>query len=208
MTFIFTDVTALNLFVGFCKVPDFCKAESEVAIPPPGFRTHGKRLELSLEPVFPMMLACSSPVMTPLPEERHDHLDFHGLRLDLLENLTTLNIWVTARSTVVFLDNYAENIDQNPYNVTQLGTDNLQKAFASLKQVKNITLSMPLSQDLELEDGYTVDSNHLRVWKRGPGDHFHPSLLPASDAKRFSSIVYSSKDRCVQSNCTENEHRY
>jgi hypothetical protein len=189
------------MFVGFCKVPELWKEESEVAIPPPAFRTHDRRLELSLEPVFPMMLACSSPVMTPLPEERHKSLDFHALRLDLLENLISLNIWVAARSTALLLDKNANNIDQSPYNVTQLGIESLKEALAPLKQVKNITLSMPLAHVSEPEDGYIVDSAHLRIWRRGPGDRFHPSLLPAFEVEHFSSNAYSSTVRYVEANC-------
>ncbi|KAF5604269.1 uncharacterized protein FSUBG_6887 [Fusarium subglutinans] len=113
-TFIFTDVIALNMFVGFCKVPKSMEEESKVTTPPPAFRTLGRHLELSLEPVFPMLLACSSPVQTPLVEERHKSPNFHGLRLDLLENLTTLDIWIAARSSALLIDKYADNIDQSP----------------------------------------------------------------------------------------------
>ncbi|KAF5676107.1 hypothetical protein FHETE_2234 [Fusarium heterosporum] len=196
-TFIFTDVIALNFFVGFCKVPELYKQESEVAISPPAFRTYGKHLELSLEPVFPMMLPCSSPPMTPLPAERHS-LDFHGLRLDLLENLTTVNIWIAARSTVLLLDKNAENIDQSPYNVTQLSIESLHKALTPLEQVKNVTISMPLARVSEPEDGYVVDNTHLRIWRRGSGDRFHPSLLPVFEVDNFSSNVHSNRDRSVR----------
>ncbi|KAF4985039.1 hypothetical protein FGRMN_11284 [Fusarium graminum] len=47
ITFIFTDVIALNLFVGFCKVPELYKQESEIAVSPPAFRTYGKHVEVS-----------------------------------------------------------------------------------------------------------------------------------------------------------------
>ncbi|KAM0351837.1 hypothetical protein ACHAPU_002350 [Fusarium lateritium] len=196
-TFIFTDVIALNLFVGFCKVPEVYKKEYEVAISPPAFRTYGRHLELSLEPVFPMMLPCSSPLMTSISTERH-FLDFHGLRLDLLENLTTLNIWIAARSTALLLDKNAENIDQSPYDITQLSIESLKEALAPMQQVKTITLSMPLAGVSEPEDGYVVDSAHLRIWRRGPGDRFHPSLLPVFGVDNFSSNVHCSTDRTVK----------
>ncbi|KAM5362049.1 hypothetical protein ACJA88_014202 [Fusarium oxysporum] len=69
--FIFTDIFALNMFIDFCEVPETWKEGVEVAISPPAFRTYGRHLEISLEPVFPMLLPYSSPTLSPLPEERH-----------------------------------------------------------------------------------------------------------------------------------------
>jgi hypothetical protein len=185
------------MFVGFCKVPELWKEEIHVAIPPPAFRTYGRHLELSLEPVFPMLLPCSSPILTPLPEERHASLDFHGLRLDLLENLTALNIWVAARSTALLLDENAGNIDQSPYNITRLDLEFLKQALLPVKQVRNITLSMPLAHVSEPEDGYVDDDTHLRIWRRGAGDRFHPALSPVIQVERLDSNVYSSTHRYV-----------
>ncbi|KAH6964764.1 hypothetical protein EDB82DRAFT_510958 [Fusarium venenatum] len=201
-TFIFTDVIALNLFVGFCKVPEFQQQGFNVAIPPPAIRTFGRNMELSLEPVFPMLLPCSSPMMTLKTEERHACLDFHGLCLDRLENLNTLNIWISARCTVLLLDRQANNIDQSPYNITQLSIESLKKVLAPLSHVKNITISMPLEDDTGVEDGYVVNSTPLKIWRRGSGDRFHPSLLPVFDVERFSSLVHFSTDRYVGANCT------
>jgi len=183
------------MFLGFCKVPDRWNQDCQVAIPPPAFRTHGRHVELSLEPVFPMLLPCSYPIITLLAEERHSSSDFHALRLDLLQNLTTLNVWIAARSTSLFLDENADNINQNPFNITQLGIESVKEALASLKQVKNITLSMPLASVSDPEDGYIVDTTHLRIWRRGPGDRFHPALLPVFEVDRFSSHVHSTEDR-------------
>ncbi|CAG7556444.1 unnamed protein product [Fusarium equiseti] len=197
-TFIFTDIAALNMFVGFCKIPDRWIEDCVQAIPPPAFRTHGRHVELSLEPVFPILLPCSSPIISPLSEERHSSSDFHALRLDLLQNLTTLNVWIAARSTVLMLDEDADNIDQSPYNITQLGIDSIKEALAPLDQVKNITLSMPLASVSDPEDGYIVDTAHLRIWRRGSGDRFHPALLPVFDVGRFSSNVHSTEDRKVK----------
>ncbi|RKL50489.1 hypothetical protein BFJ70_g1649 [Fusarium oxysporum] len=70
-SFIFTDIFALNMFIDFCEVPETWKEGVEVAISPPAFRTYGRHLEISLEPVFPMLLPYSSPTLSPLPEERH-----------------------------------------------------------------------------------------------------------------------------------------
>ncbi|KAF4415352.1 hypothetical protein FACUT_13472 [Fusarium acutatum] len=198
-TFVFTDIFALNMFVGFCKISELWKQEVEVAISPPAFRTYGRHLEISLEPVFPMLLPCSSPTLSPLPEERHTSLDFHGLRLDLLENLTTLNIWVSSRCTEMLLDNNADNIDQSPYNITQLDLESLKEVLSPLTHVRNVTLSMPLAQVSEPEDCYVVDDAHLRIWRRGAGDTFHPSLLPVIEVERLSNNVHSSTNRYVSS---------
>ncbi|EXK40847.1 hypothetical protein FOXG_10775 [Fusarium oxysporum f. sp. lycopersici 4287] len=193
----YLNIFALNMFIGFCKVPELWKEEVEVAISPPAFRTYGRHLEISLEPVFPMLLPCSSPTLSPLPEDRHTSLDFHGLRLDLLENLMTLNIWVSARCTELLLDSNADNIDQSPYNITQLDLESLKEVLSPLNHVRNVTLSMPLAQVSEPEDGYVVEDAHLRIWRRGVGDRYHPALSPIIEVERLSSNVYSSTKRYV-----------
>lgn len=185
------------MFIGFCKVPELWKEEVEVAISPPAFRTYGRHLEISLQPVFPMLLPCSSPTLSPLPEERHTSLDFYGLRLDLLENLMTLNIWVSTRCTELLLDSNADNINQSPYNITQLDLGSLKEALSTLNHVRNVTLSMPLAQVSEPEDGYVVEDAHLRIWRRGAGDRYHPALSPIIEVERLSSNVYSSRKRYV-----------
>ncbi|XEV04813.1 hypothetical protein FSHL1_010100 [Fusarium sambucinum] len=197
-TFIFTDIIALNLFVGFCKVPEFQQRDFDVAIPPPAFRTLGRHLELSLEPVFPMLLPCSSPIMTSETKERHGCLDFHGLRLDRIENLNTLDIWITARCTVLLLDTEANNIDQSPYNIAQLRIESLKEVLAPLSHVKNITMSIPLKDNNGVEDGYVVNSAPLKIWRRGSGDRFHPSLVPVFEIERFSRFVHFSTHRTIR----------
>ena len=181
-----------------------------MAISPPGFRTYGRDTELSLETVFPMLLPSSSPIITPEPEERHSPSDFHALRLDLLQNLTTINIWIAARSTVLLLGENADNIDQSPYDITRLGIESIKEALASLKRIKNITLSLPLVSDTDtedgyvvasasdIEDGYIVDTAQLRIWRRGSGDRFHPALLPVFEVDNFSSNVHSSEERYIR----------
>jgi sensor domain CHASE-containing protein len=96
------------------------------------------------------------------------------------------------------LDENADNIDQSPYNITQLGIESIKEALAPLNQVKNITLSMPLASVSDPEDGYIVDTAHLRIWRRGSGDRFHPALVPVFDVDRFCSHVHSTEDRYVR----------
>ena len=157
-----------------------------------------------------MLLPCSSPIITPESEQRHSSSDFHALRLDLLQNLTTLNVWIAARSTVLLLDENADNIDQNPYDIMRLGIESIKEALASLKRIKNITLSLPLVSDPDTEDGYVVASAsdieygyivaiaQLRTWRRGSGNRFHPALLPVFEEDDFSSNVYSSEERYIR----------
>ncbi|KAG8670684.1 hypothetical protein FPOAC1_010117 [Fusarium poae] len=190
-TFIFTDVTTLNLFVGFCKVPRLWQRDFQVAIPPPAFRTLGRHLELSLQPAFSTEFPCSSPTQT---EERHSSLDFHGLRLDRLENLASLAIWISARNPAKFIDEDGTDRDQSPYNITKLSIESLKEVLAPLSHVKNITLSMPLADNTGPEDGYVVDSAHLKIWRRGPGDRFHIGLIPGLAEGHLQHAIYSSKD--------------
>ncbi|KAF5020848.1 hypothetical protein F66182_7103 [Fusarium sp. NRRL 66182] len=201
-TFIFTDVYALNLFVGFCKVLSPMENWPKMGVPPPGFRTHGRHMELSLHPVFSMQLACTSPTYSPLPEERHNPLDFHALRLDLIENLTTLDIWVAARCIHPFVDRQdASNLDQDPYKITDLSVEKLRDALLKLDRVENLTISMPLTQCTEPEDGYIGNAGlppRFRVWRRGAGDRYHPVLLPVYEKERLSSNVNTSEQRYVR----------
>ncbi|EXA46346.1 hypothetical protein FOVG_07067 [Fusarium oxysporum f. sp. pisi HDV247] len=56
-TFIFTDIFALNTFIGFCKVPELLKEEVKVAISPPAFRTFGRHLEIFFGASLPYAVA-------------------------------------------------------------------------------------------------------------------------------------------------------
>ncbi|KAF4993778.1 hypothetical protein FGRMN_6252 [Fusarium graminum] len=203
-TFIFTDTSALSMFVGNCKAPEFHQRWPKIGTPPPAFLTHGRHIELSLDPVFSLRIPCSSCLFTPVEEERHPALDFHGLRLDLLQNLTSLDIWIAARCTCIFINTdpttYEENIDQSPYNIAKLNVGQLKKILSCLGVRGNITISTPLIDCAEPEDGYIEhDENYplLHIWRRGAGDRYHPSLNPMVEVESFSSMVYVSKERCI-----------
>ncbi|KAF5664686.1 hypothetical protein FHETE_6957 [Fusarium heterosporum] len=201
-TFIFTDTFALNMFVGSCKVPEAYQQWTKLGTPPPAFLTHGRHLELSLDPVFPLRIPCSSSLFTPVEEERHDPLDFHGLRLDLLQNLTSLDIWIAARCTCIFINTDPnvdeENIDQSPYNIARLNVGQLKKVLSYLSVKGNITISTPLIECAEPEDGY-IDHDEkypsIHIWRRGAGDRYHPNLNPMVDVERFSSTIHIYRDR-------------
>ncbi|EXA46347.1 hypothetical protein FOVG_07068 [Fusarium oxysporum f. sp. pisi HDV247] len=57
---------------------------------------------------------------------------------------------------------------------------------------------MPLAQVSEPEDGYVIKDAHLRIWRRGAGDRYHPALSPIIEVERLSSNVYSSTKRAVK----------
>jgi hypothetical protein len=161
-----------------------------MGVPPPAFRTYGQHLELSLNPVFSTELSCSSPMITPVEQERHCSLDFHGLRLDLLENLTTVDIWVAARCTHLIIDRDGENLDPKPYDITKLSLGQLKQALSHFGLEKNITISTPLTERVEPEDGYIEHDEQyprLRIWRRGAGDLYHPVSYPIISKESLGS---------------------
>jgi hypothetical protein len=150
--------------------------------------------------VFPTELCCSSPLITPVEQERHCSLNFNGLRLDLLKNLTTLDIWVAARCTHVIADRNGENLDPKPYNITNLSVAQLKQVLSHLGIEKNITISTPLTERVEPEDGYIKHDElypGLRIWRRGAGDFYHPALYPIINKESLSSNIYISRERYV-----------
>ncbi|KAF4449679.1 hypothetical protein F53441_7079 [Fusarium austroafricanum] len=200
-TFIFTDTFALNAFGGFCKQPFGYPAWPKVPVPPPSFRSYTRHIELSLSPVFSTSLQCVSPIFTPEHGERHSSRDFHGLCLGLVENLTTVDIWIAARSTTLLLNDEAENIDQQPYNITNSSVEQLREALLQIQASGDVTISTPLAQCTEPEDGYIVqlDGNpSIWIWRRGAGDRYHPSTNPIIDKKMLNSNVWSSEERKVK----------
>lgn len=167
-----------------------------MGVPPPAFHTYGRHLELSLNPVFSTELSCSSPMITPVEQERHCSLDFYGLRLDLLENLTTVDVWVAARCTHLIVDRDGENLDPKPYDITTLSVWKLKQALSHLGLEKNITISTPLSECVEPQDGYIEHDElypGLRIWRRGTGDLYHPALYPIINKEMLSSNIYMSE---------------
>ncbi|KAI6754787.1 hypothetical protein HG530_012539 [Fusarium avenaceum] len=143
----------------------------------------------------------SSSHGTPVGQERHCSLDFHGLRLELLENLTTLDIWVAARCTHLILDADGENLDPKPYDITNLSVGQLKQALSHLGLEKNITVSTPLTEHVEPEDGYIEHDElypRLKIWRRGAGDLYHPVLYPIISKEGLGSSIYISEKREVK----------
>jgi hypothetical protein len=140
-------------------------------------------------------------MITPVEQKLHCSLDFHGLRLDLLENLTTLDIWVAARCTHVIADKDGENLDSKIYNITNLNIRQLKQVLSHLGIEKNITISTPLTEFVELEDGYIKRDElypHLRIWRRGAGDLYHPELYLIVDKESLGRNIYISRKRYVR----------
>ncbi|KAK4210496.1 hypothetical protein QBC37DRAFT_390448 [Rhypophila decipiens] len=103
-TFVFTDMVALQFFLGFCSLPHWIRDSwPKIGVPPPGFFSYAARVEISLPACFSYQVYCSAdphatdPLAPPLesaedvvpflqesPElqKLHNAYDFHWLRLD------------------------------------------------------------------------------------------------------------------------------
>ncbi|KAM5364355.1 hypothetical protein ACJZ2D_011552 [Fusarium nematophilum] len=174
-TFIFTDVLAWQMFIGFCEPHPDMQGWPQAASPPPAFRKYATSLELSLSPVFSYDLTCTSPQLSAHPDRLHNPYDFHWMQLNRFENLRSIKIWVAARTTRYFGSSLSPNYTK--FNDLSLGS--LDQALSCFNLVDTFVLSTPLAQDVGIEDGYverlTQQPNHL-VWRRGAGDLFHPGL--------------------------------
>ncbi|KAM7183032.1 hypothetical protein V8F33_013846 [Rhypophila sp. PSN 637] len=102
-----------------------------------------------------------------------DAHNFYWLRLDELENLRRLNIWVSATVRAPTWHSFSTN--------TEPSTDTVRDMLSSLaeKTVSSIVLSMPLAVDgIGPPDGGWVEGmsprGDVRLWKRGTDDGIHP----------------------------------
>ncbi|KND92011.1 hypothetical protein TOPH_03312 [Tolypocladium ophioglossoides CBS 100239] len=176
-TFIFTDMLALPMFVGFCDTPPPMKPlPTMLSLPLECFK-YTRSLELSLSADFPIMLPCAN-ALDRRSGHPHDVYDFHWLRLDQFQNLSNLNIWIAARGNLRRSGECYKECDF--VCVNQLDIDALRRALASFSRVDSVTLSTPLGGNIGPEDGYVegIAAPGIRVWKRGTGDRFHPTLIP------------------------------
>lgn len=196
ITLVFTDLHSWQSFVGFCPQDARMRNWPKVVdLQPHAFPKYCKHLELSMTPFFPCLITCSSPVRTPQLDRPHDPYDFHWLRLDLFQNLQSIKIWVTARSTKVLKGPNGRGTYPDFVKITDLNIDELRKALSCFAGVSDFVISTPLSNDVGPEDGLvkgiTVQKHH-RVWKRGTGDIFHPRLSPNFGRGGLSGLIYTS----------------
>ena len=185
---------AIQFFFGHCLLPPAAASLFNIPTTPPGFYKYARTLELSLSTDFPGSLICAN-FKIPGLEHRHEVYDFHWLHLDRLQNLHTLNIWISARASTVFLRDSAETY--NYTGITELDADTLQQVMASLGRVATLTLSTPLGPSVGPEQGF-VDGVKARVYKRGSGDRFHPPMHPTEPVGTFDGIIHTSPTRYVR----------
>lgn len=139
-------------------------------VTPPAFLKYARTLELSLSPDFPIYLACAGPDVSR--DLRHEVYDFHWLRLDLFQNLQSLNTWISARA---FTHCLSDADQTHPFTgITELDTDALEQALSHLRRVPRVTLSTPLAPSVGPKEEGFVEGVKTRVYKRGEGDRFHP----------------------------------
>lgn len=195
-TFIFTDLMALQLFVGYCYTPPAINKWLKMALPPPAFTRYTRDLELSWTPNFPRIVSCQMPL--PGIDRQppfHDVYDFHWLRLDQFQNLRSIKIWVAARSVFPRI----RGIDQGYFSITQLSVDTLRNALSSFSSIDSLTLSTPLAKDIGSEDGYVEELTRsgITVWKRGTGDRFHPFLSSINSGGPLDGLIHIGTTRYV-----------
>lgn len=187
-------MTALQMFIGYCEVPPPIMNRPKIAVPPPAFFKYARELELSLTPNFPIVIPCADPYCHR-QEDLHNVYDFHWLRLHEFQNLSNINIWVTARGIPLRFDKEHDFI-----SITQLDVDAVAKALSCFGNINSITLSTPLSRDIGPEDGYVegIARPGIRLWKRGSGDRFHPHLVPIRPGRTLDGVIRTSASRYVQ----------
>ena len=164
-------------------------------ITPPGFYKYARTLELSLSADFTGALLCANYDLPGL-ERRHEVYDFHWLRLDLFQNLHTLNIWISARANTMALEETASTY--NYTGITELNTEELERVLSHLSHVATVTLSTPLAPSVGPEEGFVEGYVKARVYKRGSGDKFHPPLYPIQPDGTFDGVIHTSPTRYVQ----------
>lgn len=195
ITFVFTDLHSWQSFIGFCDQDARMKNWPKVDLQPHAFPKYCKHLELSMTPFFPCLITCSSPMRAPQPDRPHDPYNFHWLRLGNFQNLQSIKIWVTARSTKVLRGPDGRVTYPNFKRITDLDMDELRQVLSCFAGVNEFVISTPLSNDIGPEDGIvegvTIRPHH-RVWKRGTGDFFHPRLSPNFGRGGLSGLIYTS----------------
>ncbi|KFY20156.1 hypothetical protein V491_03944 [Pseudogymnoascus sp. VKM F-3775] len=174
----------------------------KIGTTPPGVYKYTRTLELSLSPDFPRSIICANYDL-PGIEERHEVYDFHWLHLDRFQNLRNLNIWVSARSVNMSLNDTDETYDFT--GITEFDFHALQQILAHLDSVAKVTLSTPLGSSVGPEEGY-VEGLKARVYKRGSGDRFHPPLYPIRLGGTFDGVIHTSSTRDVRLSRNGNDH--
>ena len=194
-TFVFTDMRAIQMWLGYCQLHPFMKTWPKLGVTPPGFYKYARSLEISLSPDFPAIVLCANYDIPGL-ERRHDVYDFHWLRLERFRNLRKLDIWISARSLT-----WSVQDGESRYNftgITEFDIDDLKDIVGHLRGAASVTLSTPLGQSVGPDYGF-VEGVGARLYKRGTGDRFHPPLYLIEPGGTFDNVIHTSLTRYVQS---------
>jgi hypothetical protein len=200
---------ALQSFVGPCQPPHLSTPYKNLTpVIPQAFRKYALHFEVSLFMDFQLHLMCSVlnedwtdynemfkymhevDALQPVHKsDPHNPFDFHWLNLDSFENLRSVKIWIAGRKEGGIFS--AVRLG-TPIN--QVGVDALTKSLSAIKKSNLMVLSTPLDDDIELEDGYvegTAGNAGVQIWRRGPGDWFHPGPGQSVD----NGLIETSKTR-------------
>ncbi|VUC27031.1 unnamed protein product [Clonostachys rosea] len=175
-TFVFTDVLALQRFVGVCQPNSTGDVGTDNGNKPAGFLRYARNLELTVDPVFHLDISCSTEYEATSTENYHNPYNFHWLKLHQFQNLTSIKIWVSARTFQM----HNKPFSRDWKTLDELDVDGLKNFFSPL-------------EGIEPEDGFvkgiTRQPSH-RVWKRGTGDSFHPNMnFDYGTDRPYASIV-------------------
>ncbi|KAF4809411.1 hypothetical protein CGCSCA5_v011402 [Colletotrichum siamense] len=194
-TFIFTDMPAVQMFFGYCELHPIVKTFPKIGITPPAFFKYARNVELSLSPCFNLELLCANFDLPGIPR-RHDVYDFHWLRLDRFEYLQTFNIWIASRCTS---NRYPSKYDSFS-GIKGLDKRNLSDLLAPFSLIGSVTISTPLSSNIEPEEGFVEDVvvPGFRLYKRGSGDRFHPILVLWHHGNSYDYTIHTTAEMEVR----------
>lgn len=194
-TFVFTDMTAIQLFFGQCQLPPGNANDrgQMFHITPPAFFQYARNLEISLTCEFPLHLWCAQSTI-PI-EQRHSVYDFHWLRLDKFKSLQNLRIWISSSSV-----SFRENGYVSFLGIKQLELQDLKRLVTHFRGIPSVILSTPLSSNIAPEEGFieNLSSVEVQIYKRGAGDRFWPFLNLINEGREGDGDIWTGSVRQVR----------
>ena len=204
ITFIFTDLWAMQAWFGHCQLPKDWHGIFEGHSMPPAFPKYARGFELSLDPDFGRSVQCGNEVeRLPVTAHPHEGYDFHWLHLSRFENLRTVNIWVGARSKTIRLSSQGTEIVPDVpdfvFGIKELDPKTFARLMSAFEKVDSVTISTPLGPSFEPEEGRVTKFpvSNVRLYKRGTGDRFHPlmSIISGPPWSHHDRLIHTSGRR-------------
>jgi hypothetical protein len=193
ITFIFTDLNTIQAWFGYCQLRPEWEGIFKGHSTPPAFHKYMRSFELSLNPDFGRSFICGNMMFyLPKAEHPHDGYDFHWLYLSRFSSLRTVNIWVGARSKIIRIDE-----EEIVLGIKELDMNALSKSLSSFANIESMTISTPLGSSFEPEDGLVKGFAipNVRLYKRGPGDRFHPWMNIIHSKSPFGDLIHTCRTR-------------